>query len=114
VPCFRFISRIRTRALVFRSQTPSPITPSSQSTIQVFLRDTYGIHKTLSIGHLSDDSTSDFTTYTKSALRVLEKKILQMVDSATLPNEETLDKAILDAFSKYNPDEKLMKVLAAI
>eukprot|EP00026_Physarum_polycephalum_P003965 Phypoly_transcript_03982.p1 GENE.Phypoly_transcript_03982~~Phypoly_transcript_03982.p1 ORF type:complete len:552 (+),score=94.35 Phypoly_transcript_03982:640-2295(+) len=77
---------------------------------QVFLRDTYGIHKILSIGHLPDEVTSNFSTYTKSALRVLDKKILQIVDSSKLPDEESLDKAIADTFDKYNRDEKLMKV----
>jgi len=76
---------------------------------QIFLRDTYGINKTLSIGHMSDDATSNFPTYAKSALKVLEKKILQVVDSC-LPNEAAVDKAIATTFSKYNLNEKLMKV----
>ena len=88
----------------------SPLT-LSYSMLQVFLRDTYGINKTLSIGHMADGTTADFTTYTKSALRVLEKKILQIVDPSRLPNEEALNKAIEETFSKYNPDEKMLKVL---
>lgn len=76
----------------------------------MFLSDTYKIDKVLSIGHMADETTTDFASYTKSALQVLEKKIQQIVDSSLLPNEENVQRAIEATYEKYNKDEKLMKV----
>jgi hypothetical protein len=54
--------------------------------------------------------TYDFKVYTKHALSVLEKKILQIVDPAKLPDEEALNMAIDKTRSEYDEDIKLMKV----
>lgn len=80
--------------------------------MQVFLRDTYGINQLLSIGHVPDEHTNDFTKYTKYALSVLDKKISQifMENQRQLPNSDQINEAIQKTLENYNDCEKSMKV----